>query len=137
MILCLVTLNLVSGIVLWLAKWLILLCLFFLCVVFCFCFVFGFTAPWTPSRVDMCALQVLLLLLLLAFFSCFMKMDPRRIRTVGENKQGLLSSRVRLSTKIACLLCHTWMVFFMLNITAKKVVKKYLMVKQCNAIWQK
>ena len=38
----------------------------FLCVVFCFCFVFGFTAPWTPSRVDMCALQVLLLLLLLS-----------------------------------------------------------------------
>ena len=77
------------------------------------------------------------IVLWLAFFSCFMKMDPRRIRTVGESKQSLLSSRVRLSTKIACLLCHTWMVFFMLNITAKKVVKKYFMVKQCNAIRQK
>ena len=42
---------------------------FVVSVFLCFCVVFGFTAPWTPSRVDMCALQVLLLLFIIIISS--------------------------------------------------------------------
>ena len=42
-------------------QWLILLCLFFFVL---FLFGLGFTAPWTPSRVDMCALSPIIIIII-------------------------------------------------------------------------
>ena len=70
----------------------------FLCVVFCFCFVFGFTAPWTPSRVDMCALQVLLLLLLLLLL-------------ISSGGKTSIMQFLHFETPKIVVICKTWCVY--------------------------